>query len=343
MIGLNFGVGNVAGTPGIISLPIAQRPSAASVADGMIFIDTGSSNIYQSRSGAWVAIGGGGGGTGGIDDVLAIGQVLTTNRIIDTDSYQFEIRDGSGNSYWNSAPGLTRIWNNNTYLDLQINTLKTYFSSGNTGLYFDAITQLLQYGNCDNTNGNIGYLEIDFPKGQFTTIIDHGGGPINYGLYSSYINGIIFVGDKSNNFGLNIDTINSFTKFISGGGGRVPISWDFNADQYDFGETSVIGNFLRINSGGYFTLIGGNGGAGIEISANNYDSYLGNWGPLPGINKNYIYTSPVSSEVRITTQNFVLSDDGSGALLSGTAGGASGDHLVITIDGHQYKIALLNP
>ena len=34
---------------------------------------------------------------------------------------------------------------------------------------------------------------------------------------------------------------------------------------------------------------------------------------------------------------------GGTGLLSGTAGGASGQHLVLTINGVNYKIALLNP
>jgi hypothetical protein len=38
-----------------------------------------------------------------------------------------------------------------------------------------------------------------------------------------------------------------------------------------------------------------------------------------------------------------LNDNGSGNMLSTTAGGSAGQHLIIKVNGNTYKIALLNP
>ena len=343
-INLNFGVGNIKNAPGIISDIAINQPSAASVADGTIFIDRTNLNIQTAISGVWVTVSDtGGGGGGGIDSVLAINQAFTNNRIIDQQNFAFQIRDGGGNNYWLSQPNLTRVWNNNSYLDFQANTIKTFFSSGNTGLYFDNNTQLLQYGNIDNSNGNIGYIEVDYVKGQFTTIINHGSGSVNFGFYSSFINGSVFVGDKTNNFGLNVDVTNQQSNFVGGGSGREPMKFDFLIDQFDFGEVSVFQNFIRFTSGNIATFIGGSGGSGLDIDATTGVSQFGNWTGGIGIDKSYMKFDPTNSELTIGTEKLMLTDNRTGNLISGTASGASGDHLVIKIDGKDYKIQLLNP
>lgn len=56
--------------------------------------------------------------------------------------------------------------------------------------------------------------------------------------------------------------------------------------------------------------------------------------------------SMASTDINLTAGNFVLGTNlirFNGSLTSGTASGASGQHLQINVNGTNYKIALLNP
>jgi len=62
MSSLNNGVGNIKGTPAIITDTLANRPSASSLAVGTIFIDRTTGNWYQvGTNNTWSSTGGGGG------------------------------------------------------------------------------------------------------------------------------------------------------------------------------------------------------------------------------------------------------------------------------------------
>jgi hypothetical protein len=83
MIAFNNGVTNVLETPGIIADTVINQPAATAVAVGTLYIQTDAGKIERSNGSTWDSIGGGG-STPGIDDVLAVGQALTVNRVIET-------------------------------------------------------------------------------------------------------------------------------------------------------------------------------------------------------------------------------------------------------------------
>lgn len=90
-------------------------------------------------------------------------------------------------------------------------------------------------------------------------------------------------------------------------------------------------------------------GFGFEL--NNVDKaiYLGDWDSGGNGSKISIDDTNLTGEIFVNG-HLTLNVGNSGYLeiagtgvSSGAAGGASGDHLVITVNGNQYKIALLNP
>lgn len=115
---------------------------------------------------------------------------------------------------------------------------------------------------------------------------------------------------------------------------------DGNEQYFKFGYFAGNQNYIIMGSDNgqdmiMNTVINGSG-KGFELNgtANNY--IFGDTGT------EYLFVDGGSSETTVFTQRFKLNDQGSGNLLSGTAGGNSGQHLVITINGTDYKIALLN-
>ena len=95
MISINNSVTNVLGSPAMISDTIANRPDGKDVAIGSIFVAIDTGNMYQSDGTTWYSIGGGTGTTLGIDSVLAVSQLLTNNRSINTNGFVFGINSGS--------------------------------------------------------------------------------------------------------------------------------------------------------------------------------------------------------------------------------------------------------
>ena len=93
MIGLNFAVGNIKQTPGIISDIYANipSPSPSVVANGTIFIATDTGLMYSADTTTvtWVPIAGS--SNLGIDDVLSYNDNLLTNRMIKLQSFDFQI------------------------------------------------------------------------------------------------------------------------------------------------------------------------------------------------------------------------------------------------------------
>jgi len=91
MINFDNSVTNIAATPGIITATTAETPVASQLAPGTIFINSTTGVISQSNGTSFSTIGGGGGSTPGIDSVLAVNQVFTTDRKIDVRSFDFNI------------------------------------------------------------------------------------------------------------------------------------------------------------------------------------------------------------------------------------------------------------
>jgi hypothetical protein len=83
MSSLNNGVGNIKGTPAMITDILANRPSATNLAVGTIFIDSATGNWYQvGTNNTWSSTGGGGGGSADLQTVLNNGNSASDSNII---------------------------------------------------------------------------------------------------------------------------------------------------------------------------------------------------------------------------------------------------------------------
>ena len=56
-ISFNNSVANILNTPGIITDVIANRPDAANIANGTIYISTDTRAIFTNNNGTWVQVG----------------------------------------------------------------------------------------------------------------------------------------------------------------------------------------------------------------------------------------------------------------------------------------------
>jgi len=82
MSSLNNGVGNIKGTPAMLTDTLANRPSAEILAVGTIFIDSATGNWYQvGTNNTWGSTGGGGGGTADLQSVLDNGNQAVEQQI----------------------------------------------------------------------------------------------------------------------------------------------------------------------------------------------------------------------------------------------------------------------
>lgn len=278
MIGLNFGVGNIKQTPGIITDVIANRPLPLSnvIANGTIFIstDTGEIFSFDTISQTWVNLGSTG-GTQGIDSVLTTDNNLYNQQIIRLNTYDFGIGGGIfdlGLIFTQNQP--FNVFNNTVRLGFNENFQVFYKSS----MLNNPVYKLLLTGISGTTNG----IDIRGDKGQI-----------------------------------------SIGNFGNGNGYKILID-DFNSD---------------------FKLLTGIGTNGINISnvetTSSFLVQLGNFSA--GVNTDFSYMQFIPAVATLFSQNFELNDSGTGNFIANTAGGASGKHLNIRINGFNYKIALLNP
>jgi hypothetical protein len=124
MISLNNSVGNLKGTPAMITDTLANRPSASSLAVGTIFIDSATGNWYQvGTNNTWSSTGGSG-GSSTLQQVLdngnsAIDQTLTITNS-DTNSYttvgqaSVVMVDYDNGTVSNLNPNVLSVQNNNS-------------------------------------------------------------------------------------------------------------------------------------------------------------------------------------------------------------------------------------
>jgi len=176
-------------------------------------------------------------------------------------------------------------------------------------------------------------------------------------IFTSFGNQIAqFFYDGNAVFG-DIDNQNTSTKlFVEAsnerirtehGGNDKGMYLDFLNNLYSFGDVGNVTSsaVLKINSAGgsgsgIQTFNGNNTiGLNIDFSISEYDL-----GDFAGYNNNtFIKVDDSARTTTISGDSINLSDNGNGTLTSNSAGSDSGNFLVITINGSQYKINLLNP
>jgi hypothetical protein len=127
MSSLNNGVGNIKGTPAIITDILANRPSATNLAVGTIFIDSATGNWYQvGTNNTWSSTGGGGGGSATLQQVLDNGNSAENqNLTISNPDNNSTIVIDQDNNYWILVSGDSE----NTQTQITPNSI-TLFSNG---------------------------------------------------------------------------------------------------------------------------------------------------------------------------------------------------------------------
>jgi len=230
-ISINNGVANIVGTPGAISGVFSNRPAAADVAEGTLYFSTDTAAIYQVVSGSWIIYTGGGGGTPGIDDVLAVGQFFSNDRVINVDNFEFlieniklfNLKDTSVNTEFKFSQNQIQFFSNSlgfqtdngvevTIGDLSIvNGFVLKFDNTNqrlsiirqtayNGLDIDFGAGYYQFGDYDNLSGNVSIKISSIPLDRSITITDNltlNGLLLNFSLnlysFGNYWNGIDFL------------------------------------------------------------------------------------------------------------------------------------------------------
>lgn len=362
MFDVDFHILNQKATPAIYADTLANRPAASFA--GRLFVDTASPyGIYRDTGSTWVQIaGGGGGGTStGINGLngttnIGLGGTLSSNTTIAGASFILNNTNFAAYTIEGAnVNGLANIGNYGNYIRLlagntggsisnlyvEYNKMYSQFNNGNYGLNLDDTTGkfvLGDYGNdrkynsfVVNDDANTFYLTTSFNQAntdQDLFYISNATSSIRFvklGDFNNYTNGISLIVDDANNTiitnnynGMNgIWVTPSFTIFGQANTTtKLYFSIDYGLNSLSLRTTSDISTGIELSLGGNYKLGCFNlGTTWLEID-NNAESFTFN------------------------TQELFFTG---AALQSNTSGGNSGEHLVITLNGTQYKIALQNP
>lgn len=127
---INNSVINRKGTPSIITDTFANRPLATSLQLGTIFFSSNTNNIYQvepfGSTQAWAVMGGGGGGSQNLDNVLYQGGLFTNDRSSNLGGYGWEIYNFN---YFELQNINNQLWR---FTDTSLN----YYNSVGTNTFF---------------------------------------------------------------------------------------------------------------------------------------------------------------------------------------------------------------
>lgn len=303
-LAFNNSAANILNTPGFISDVYASIPNASYLAIGTIFIATDTGAIYQTDGTNWISLGGGG-GSQNLDQVLNVGNT-SSNYIILQDTPNIGSIASYQAGYFSINDNLLNVsitGDTTTGVPSLIIQQTNYFSS----LKSDGI----QYSNDNNVTISVANLlntlSTQFVLSQYEIKTQYNN--IDMGLFLDMQNLAYYLGDYSlqnkSNFLIVDDTNEEIKTFMSGSGTGLYVDRE-----------------LYVKVGDY------NG----NINTNYTD-----WD-----NNNNSISNYTQTEFHYI-QQLRYDDGGSGALISGSAGGNSGNHLVLIINGSTYKIALLNP
>lgn len=220
--------------------------------------------------------------------------------------------------------------NNGIAIGLNLDFLNNTYSfgiSGSSNFYIDANNQYAQI-----TLASIQYMALDQLNGIYS--------------FGDYAGGMGLEWDNGNNEfvlkqqGLEYIVVGNSTAYF---GQRVNFSYkiDYNTSILSIGDNGgvIAGSLfvLDLNQDIICTQTQGNRkGLLLDFANTEYK-----FGDFNGVNKgNYIYIEDANNTIHFYALNL---DFVGGNLQSGSAGGSSGQHLVLTLNGIQYKIQLLNP
>lgn len=356
---LDFNVLNQKGSPALYEDIFANRPAASFT--GRIFIATDTGNLYRDTGTTWFQLATSGGASG-IDDVLAIQQKFTANRDIDGNNWDFTLFNYKTFKLQNDIAG------GETYLHLtnRVLTLGDFDNANNrTQFVIDDTFQTITTHNNGVTNGlHLSYSNSNFYFGYINSFNALSSFYFEFSsfstnrLFSFYLNnntealyldltnevykfGRIYNGANNKELCLQIDyTLNEIATYYqdSANGFRINV-----IGTYEFGDIGNTASYLIINTSTdtlqtYFN----NAQFGLLLDDQNKLSQLGDYNGNG--NSTVIVSDDTNAIITLYSDNEIyLNDNGTGNMISASSSGSSGDHLVINVNGNQYKIALLNP
>lgn len=303
-LNFNNGVANIRQTPGIISNTSANKPGAADVATGTLYISTDTGTIERSDGATWVSLGGG--STADLQTVLNTGNI--------SNNVGFTIVDTINNDYFRldtttfGIPTITFFnFLSNANLDINYGALNFYNNFANKGLYINIDSLQSQ----DLTTNY--YTKINYSSTIINTEYQNGGGSLIEGIILNFSNKSYQLGSINGNINyIQVSEQYNYIELTTGlaGGNSTTLRID---DNLSYIKTSYLGN-----------------GIGISLEFANNIFYLGDY-------DNNINGTVLA--VDDANQKLILSNN----LKSATAGGSSGQHLKIRVGSTDYKIQLLNP
>jgi hypothetical protein len=193
-------------------------------------------------------------------------------------------------------------------------------------------------------NATSNFVDSNLFNNKDATILTKLSNGDNIGLYVNFNTSNFWLGDYDNltnglyfsvdNFQGAINTVLSYNK--------IGLGLDFINNNYSLGD------FVSVSTGIYLNVnptikkvnvFDGINSNGLEIDFTNTTYAIGdyaylNLGTAIVINDN-------SKSIDLQTEGYVNFKGGN--FLSPNSGGSSGDHLIISVNGTQYKIQLLNP
>lgn len=305
---INSEIANLQNSPGIQANTAANKPAAADVAIGTIYVSTDTGAIERSTGSVWTTLGGGSGPTPGIDDVLSVNQALTGTQSIEFAGNQFVYTDTFANVFQFFPDGdFICGKTGEARLNYQINpgSFVFYFDTpaGVNGLIIDTNSKYFKIGDFLNQN-NGNNFQVDDQQN------------------------LIFTGNGGNTDGLSFDMANQVYDIGN-------LTTNLTGFRIDDGNQKITAQTLS-----------GDNGLKLDFLAGQRGFYFGDYGGFYNTTKlvlddhNAIATLQASIETIIETQkiNFPNSN-----IITGTAGSISGQHLKVTVNGADYVIELRNP
>lgn len=304
-INVNNGISNIQGTPGAYTGLFSTAPAANAVSSGTLWFDPFGVGLYQSDGSSWVNYAGGGGPTPGIDTVLAVGQLFSNDRTIDSNNFSLDFTNVKTfniytDDFW--------IYNGNANLRYNGTVLDVPITNANFLLDSSGICYMGSYtGTAEN-------IRIEIRNDQKTVKL------IN-----------------SNTLGLNFDYNSS--QLVIGNVNQSGLLIDSSSQVYCLGDPNGASNGTTITvndslqtitlySGQTITLLSGI--VGVSVDNTTVQTLIGDINTLQ--NGSYIGIND-NLETVIASTN----------LLVGTSGSSSGQHLRINVGGTDYVIELKNP
>jgi len=280
---------------------------------GRFFNDTSVSTLYFDNGTAWVSIGGGGGTTPTLDEVLTEGNVSSQTIVAGNFTAQNELTTFSKNSTGSNANviGSTFVTQYSWILN------GSFFDIDHVASYIHSTTFITQNGVTANANGGAftGALQRLFLQAGTGSTMNINNVQIRTGLYRTEKQFIANTGAT-----IFLQYFSDYIvggDFYSGGVGAMTIFRRIGFYIQDFRSSNI--NYTNIWS--IYSE-----GSTIPM----YHAGIGFFGTL---------TNLATTNVSMSLGKPINFENST----SGSAGGNSGDHLIVYVNGVQRKIALLNP